>query len=732
MNDSTLAPAGTVLALLLSPWAATSAADGGVSDVKAFYREGQTFLTWREDDSTEGEWYRIYASRGPISLGNPDEAALIARIPEGSNHFGFFRNVDVSRHRTLEEIAGAKWYRAIQIEDDEDAGKQLPDGTGLFVRTIKEAGESYYAVTMERDGSPVGTLEAGVSSLAEPVRESVATPGAVLQQKLDDRYYVYAFFCDFDVWNPDGVEDNWDGYVHVFHIRAPDAERKDTAEPYPVSFRLHAYSAWQGWDIPYCFPATHVNVRMLDYHLTWWYGYSDALPAREDNSRIPPRAMIVNFTEQRVLQVARWIMTGPANFPYRIDPERVSVYGGSMGGTGTNFVGLRNGDIFAGAFGDKGINNWALPPERNTWAYNIAAIFGPQDRNDLTNEGVGVYDLLDLPRWVAERPERETPFLDTANGIIDLVIPFHSVRDYWKALERGKHPYAAAWDMVGHASRLGSGSPMDYRLMRRDEVALAFANASCNTPLNSGFRIYSTWAAMTETTLSIEPGQIKDAQGINVNGSFPPGLAGKTLVLGPSHVAETTFTIKSNTETELTIAEGDLLQYIPPLTGWDLHVLGQKIEREEGQAREPTEAERRARAESKKQRFLICDGEPRGTWNGRLAWSTSLQNFDPKRTEDDIVDEQRKLAICIRIGKNGHVGEWRGDSAIVDVTPRRCQRFRPGPGEEVHWENWDYSDVNDPRKVAEGSVRADKHGLVTVTGFAVGKGGWGNRLVLTR
>ena len=36
-------------------------------------------------------------------------------------------------------------------------------------------------------------------------------------------------------------------------------------------------------------------------------------------------------------------------------------------------------------------------------------------------KGPGVYDLLNLPRWAAHRSERETAFLDTANGIIDLV-----------------------------------------------------------------------------------------------------------------------------------------------------------------------------------------------------------------------------------------------------------------------------------------------------------------------
>ena len=68
-----------------------------VADVKAFWREGQTFLTWREDASVKGEWYHVYASDRPITAANLRKAELVAKIPEGSNKFGFFRNVDTSR-----------------------------------------------------------------------------------------------------------------------------------------------------------------------------------------------------------------------------------------------------------------------------------------------------------------------------------------------------------------------------------------------------------------------------------------------------------------------------------------------------------------------------------------------------------------------------------------------------------------------------------------------------------
>ena len=54
----------------------------GARDLAAFYREGQSFLTWREDDSVSGEWYKIYTSAEPITEDNLAEATFIAEIPE--------------------------------------------------------------------------------------------------------------------------------------------------------------------------------------------------------------------------------------------------------------------------------------------------------------------------------------------------------------------------------------------------------------------------------------------------------------------------------------------------------------------------------------------------------------------------------------------------------------------------------------------------------------------------
>jgi len=549
---------------LLGPFTNCRLSAGGVTGLKAFYREGQTFLTWKEDASVEGEWYKVYVSAKPITAAKLAEAEFIAKIPEGSREFRFLKDA----HKHLKKVlASCKWTGGVQLQDDDNAAKVLAPGTGVFVRTIKAAGGTYYAVTVERAGKEDPAVAAGVNSLTASVAEKVETPGAILLQKYEDGYYAYLFFTDFEIWNPDKIDDNWEGYAHVLQLRVPDP--KAAKAPYGLSVRLHAYTAWQGWNIPYCHPRSHLNVRLLDYHLTWWYGYSDAMPKTEGGryERHPVAGKVVNFTEQRVLQAVEWVKKGPANLPARIDPKRISVYGGSMGGSGVNVFGMRHGEVFAGAWGVKGITNWALPKKYNGWHNNIRAKVGPMDRNDPTNEGARVYDVLNMPKWLGEHPEIDAPFLDIANGMVDGVITFYSVPDYWRGLEKGKHPYSAGWEMVGHASTLSSGTPMSYLHMRLDESLPALANASSNTPMRSGFRMMTKAAKLTDTTVTI------------AKGTFPPKLAGMTLVLGGSNLTRKWFTIKANTATELTVAGGGIEKYQPKLTSWTLGQMKRKLKR---------------------------------------------------------------------------------------------------------------------------------------------------------
>jgi len=97
------------------------------------------------------------------------------------------------------------------------------------------------------------------------------------------------------------------------------------------------------------------------------------------------------------------------------------------------------------------------------------------------------------------------------------------------------------------------------------------------------------------------------------------------------------------------------------------------------------------------------DGDPSGMVNAHLFWLT-----------DDIVDEDNRWEMTVGVGPKAPQEE-----GVVDVTPRRCQRFRPQPGEKLLWTN---TRISDGEIIESGKVVADQWGLVTLEGVVITKG----------
>jgi hypothetical protein len=65
---------------------------------------------------------------------------------------------------------------------------------------------------------------------------------------------------------------------------------------------------------------------------------------------------------------------------------------------------------------------------------------------------------------------------------------------------------------------------------------------------------------------------------------------------------------------------------------------------------------------------------------------------------DELVDDEGKWSIRL-------ANDLAKADMTVDVTPRRCQKFKPSPGSEVRWST---------SSGAKGTVEVDRHGLVTI------------------
>ena len=177
-------------------WAAEPA--GGTSQasgLKAFYRSGQTFVTWEETGDPTVR-YRIYRSSAPITdLSTLGADQRVAEVSAGTSlNLSASINInDINRaqrtNRNYQYEIPKRYYYVI----DEKAGPLSPT-TGLFVYTDKKDEPAYYAVTAVKDGVEVASLGPG-NALSKPIDERVAFPGAVVQRRTD-RYTDYVHWTD--------------------------------------------------------------------------------------------------------------------------------------------------------------------------------------------------------------------------------------------------------------------------------------------------------------------------------------------------------------------------------------------------------------------------------------------------------------------------------------------------------------------------------------------------------
>jgi hypothetical protein len=110
----------------------------------------------------------------------------------------------------------------------------------------------------------------------------------------------------------------------------------------------------------------------------------------------------------------------------------------------------------------------------------------------------------------------------------------------------------------------------------------------------------------------------------------------------------------------------------------------------------------------------------------KLQWERPVDGYDGDSVEqanawlywetDDaqITDEPRTWALTLALLSKGPK-----DECTVDVTPRRCQKFKPQPGEKFQWTN---TPAASDKPVQSGEVAADQYGLVTIPAVTVSKG----------
>lgn len=300
-----------------------------VTNVKAEHRKGQTFLTFKESSPTAT--YAVYRSDGPIT--GLSGRKPIAQLSADSGKYLF---------------TGKGFVIC-------DLCPPLSDDTGLLVWTTAETGTFYYSVQV--------TGESAFAITGPIVETHQDVPGVVLTDDwvsyAGNKYRTYFAWEDYSTWG----HGEWGYYGNKFGLTwSGRIDPVVEGSQYPLFLYLHSAVSGVYLEPPNVSDTTHYQGFIVSpadmclsgvgtangiYHnqqcSSQWSGYpvvGDAAQARL-------------ATANRVVRYMRAIAAVPE---FQIDPNRLYIFGSSMGGVGMHIAyDAANAGIFAAVSAGSGM-----------------------------------------------------------------------------------------------------------------------------------------------------------------------------------------------------------------------------------------------------------------------------------------------------------------------------------------------------------------------------------------
>ena len=296
--------------------------------LKALYRSGQVFLTWRQGPR-EGAFFdstcRVYRHDRAITAANLGKAELLGEVHrlsqlnsrrtltarggdygpwkyyvqaagEPAHKKGESRKDRMARVLPLipkrfnfvidagwpERIRGGQFLRKVPPSDKVQIyqGPQLADDCGLFVHTCRAAGKAHYAVTSVEAGNENRQDFSPGNALSQPVREKVAEPKPVLQ-------------AVFTANGPGGYQKVGKFQIREYVYWGGSDGRFHTEPSTPFAFTFHVPRRWVGLGYDHGnpldreFPAwVRSLAKVAGYSISYWDGSGIVM----DTAYVPPRA----------------------------------------------------------------------------------------------------------------------------------------------------------------------------------------------------------------------------------------------------------------------------------------------------------------------------------------------------------------------------------------------------------------------------------------------------------
>jgi poly(3-hydroxybutyrate) depolymerase len=447
----------------------------------AVHRSGQTFVTWDERADLADESYRIYRHTAPITANTLAAATLLYQVWEGS--------ADFHANRYWDDNTGSMQARYLERLVITNGGAQLPAGTGLLVWTLATndfaggaTGAVYYAVTTVNSDGVENRTNFTSANVIGPVAEGVAEPLAVeTTVSIGRRGHLYLQFMDLRNWNPTfHAPHPGNGYLGL----NPDLASVQHALAYAYDYAVYdpecsdspaaAFFSLHGWggntygpleSDPNAYDWCAYKIYPVDQSETWYFGFAKNHDYRQPGE-VAAGDTIVNFTEQRLLQMLRSLQRNPPAAP--LDPDRVYVYGQSMGGSGTLALALRYPNVFAAAYASEPMTDYASAGDGGglDWRSDIEPKWGERSLNlPVTLDGpAGWADHLKPHNgtsvWAWQNHRRTTtnrladdfvPF-GVGHGTNDMVIEWPTqAQPFYGPLDASRHCYGGVVNDAGHS-----------------------------------------------------------------------------------------------------------------------------------------------------------------------------------------------------------------------------------------------------------------------------------------
>jgi pimeloyl-ACP methyl ester carboxylesterase len=238
-----------------------------------------------------------------------------------------------------------------------------------------------------------------------------------------------------------------------------------------------------------------VKGRAVPY-FTMWYGYNTHCGTGKPLTE----GVNVNYTERRLTWTIDW-----ARRRFPVDPARITMTGGSMGGIASVFNALRHPDLLASIFAIVPVLDFGA-----IWANNevyVAPLWGRPGEKIKSWDGVDVYDTMRAAWYAESHPETDFPLMVIVVGKNDTTVGWADKPVFFRAMEATRHGGAFYWDGRGHGPQhndqrywyQGSTPPpdmaniakkgpieVDFLAFRRDQSYPAYSRCSLNDDPGDG------------------------------------------------------------------------------------------------------------------------------------------------------------------------------------------------------------------------------------------------------